>query len=290
MTIWWNGSNVVYRNAGDDAPFDATEATLQACCCNYEWLQCSDDSAAAIYAAADSNRPTQDYAWILVGGVYIPCYFNDMSGTAAGNPCSVEDRGGTPTQCSDVVFDWFSDTWPGTSYDVCRWATYPFSGGGTLTVSGGKIEVDVTGDNREGLESRILLTGDFVAEVDIDIQTFDNGTAVQYFEFRLTNTSNVLQAFINQNKQSSTGTDEWAMAGNPGDGTNVWIDNTTATDTRLKMTRSGSDLALHYDVGAGYVLGDSYASFGTATVEVKWFLEVSAGHTMVVDLKDFALS
>ena len=44
---------------------------LEKCIERYQWLKCSDDSAAAIYATTDSHSPTQNFAWIFIGGIYI---------------------------------------------------------------------------------------------------------------------------------------------------------------------------------------------------------------------------
>ena len=52
--IYWNGSDGVYRNAGDLGPFEATDAELEECCCEEE---CPDncDACPATYTVVISG-------------------------------------------------------------------------------------------------------------------------------------------------------------------------------------------------------------------------------------------
>jgi len=88
---------------------------------NKLWTDCDTESDEVVYAPTDSNLPPDDFAYVLFAGAYKPAKEVGNTGDAAGaDPCSVEDPSGTPTQCSDIVPEWFSDAMDDSSLDTCR--------------------------------------------------------------------------------------------------------------------------------------------------------------------------
>ena len=65
MAIILTHAGKVVTHDGQVVYYDATYKDV--------WLKCIDDTAAVNYAAADSNKPTDDYAWICIGGVWDRC-------------------------------------------------------------------------------------------------------------------------------------------------------------------------------------------------------------------------
>jgi hypothetical protein len=216
----------------DSATVYSTCALCEAAVVNEEWLKCSDDSAAVIYAPGDTNIPVDDYAWILIGGVYIKCYMNQLVATAAGaDPCSISTNASAPSACADVKLDYFTDSFPGSSRRACYWPTESASVNwiqSADTVSSGQWThqgyVSSGGGSKFYAQDNISYTGTFSVSLDYASRTYAN-TSGQYAWhgiylytgatlFRLVQQVNTaieaFTVFAGEGTQNHTGTNPWS--------------------------------------------------------------------------------
>ena len=301
-----DSTDIIYRqtNAGDvirvsdicyefiDGPIGASEiditaidAVLSGCAecelalSGYLYKKCSDDTAAEILSTDED-----DYLWMLVGGEYIKTYYSSMSSLAATDPCFVGDPTGTPTQCSDIVPDWFSnmDCAAGV-LDPCYWEVLRDQTTETCITDGIEYVVDGGGTRYSDIRSRVPIDGNFTARIDYDITNFlANNSTNQTFAFIVKREDTDAEiGRVSIEKSGGDSTTEWlVLTWTPGGGVMVEVTNHD-NDGYFTISRSGTTISWSYDgvggsqtgtyAGDVYVMLRPWSNWGGFTIEATGF-------------------
>lgn len=220
----------------------------------YQWENCPSGPDLVVYGEADSNRPTDNFAWVLSGGVYVKAKFKASTGAAAGaNPCSVE-MATTATQCSDLTYAAFSDDFDDNSINTCKWNNNL----GSPTESGGKMNWSSTGPDVGFRNSDFPNeSGDFSATVDWTIvfnevagRTGINGNAII-----MRSGGSPIDISIQLEPD-----DDYLIKARVGGGESQVVVSASDTSGKFRIRRISGTVDCQYDIGAGFVTARSVAN------------------------------
>jgi hypothetical protein len=151
---------------------------------------------------------------MYTGGVYVRSKYLRTTEEAATDPWYVTDPSGTPTECSDIVHDWFSDDFDGGTLDTYKWYN---SGSGSAAISSGKLAQSIShvGAGAAGqytysyVEDADAVTGDFDCQVDFDSWSSTKSGADTGIQFRVAFPSSPGANSIQWRKQYFNGVGEY---------------------------------------------------------------------------------